>query len=380
MIMKKFILKSFIFFIPVLIYILMAEFFLFRIKEHLPLMSMIQKQQGKQEESFYGRQLYGNVLNIYKYNTMLERNPEVLILGQSIVLCFRDFYFKPYDNSFYNTGLMVRNVADLEHMTTQLLNGNLRKPKYILFGLDHSFVLENSNLDDRKFRTDIWEDPFFDSRNQLRAMQKVMTKSDIREVPAKDIGYGKKGMVGNGYRKDGSCNNKWEMDLFTKDSTHTEGILIEDFRNHRNGYPKPMNYDEDKASRVIKAFDILRNNNIEILVYISPLSDQFFSTIQKHAYVRKFWAAYMGFQGQLIAEGFNVIPFTTPSEFGLNDYYMLNSDHPGEIFVAKQFLKFYQNQKQKGPVSNHFDLDNLDSLIRQSGHPLSFQLEDSMIY
>lgn len=378
--MKKFLLKSTYFFIPVLIYILVAEFFLIRIKEHLPLISMIEKQQESKEESFYGRQLYGNILNIYKYNTMLQRNPEVLILGQSIVLCFRDFYFKPYDSSFYNTGLMVRNVADLEHMTTQLLDGTLKKPKYILFGLDHSFVMENSNLDERKFRTDIWEDPFFDSRNQLRAMQKVMTKSDIREVPDKDIGYGKKGMVGNGYRKDGSCNNKWEMDLFTNDSTHTEGILINDFKNHRNGYPKPMNYDEDKASRVIKAFDLLRKNNIEIMVYISPLSDQFFNTIQKHDYVRNFWAKYMSFQDRLIREGFNVIPFTTPSKFGLNDYYMLNSDHPGEIFVAKQFLRFYKNEEAKGPLSGQFDLTNLEKLVKQSNHPLSFQLEDDLIY
>jgi hypothetical protein len=377
--MKKFILKSTYFFIPIIIYIVVTQFFLYRINEHLPIKCIIEKQQVSKEESYYNRILLENVLDIYKYNTLLTKKPQVLVLGQSIVLCFRNMYFKPFDTSFYNTGLMVRNVQDLENMANQLLNGTLEKPRYILFGLDHSFVLENSILDSKKFKTSLWEDPYFDSKKQLRSMQQVFLKSDIQEVPENNIGFGKRGMVGNGYRKDGSCNNKWEIDLYTNESIHTEGVLIEDLNNQRNGYPNPMNFDQQKASRVLKTLNLLRKNNIEILIYFPPLSDEFFKQAYKREYFKKFWGQYLEYQNQYITYGFNVIPFTTPSQFGLNDYYMLNSDHPGEIFVAKQFLEFYKNTQNKEVISSQFDLLQLEKLINQAKHPLSFQIENQCI-
>lgn len=373
--MKKFLLKSFIFSIPVLIYLVISYNLIYKIREHLPLVSIIGKQQKSKQESYYNRLLFGNVLDIYKYNTMLHKQPEALVLGQSIVLCFRDFFVTPYDKSFYNTGLMIRNVSDLENITEQLLDGTLKKPKYIIFGLDHSFVLNNVYLDEISLKTSLWKDSYFDSKKHLRAMQDVILKSDVREVPSIDMGYGKRGMAGNGYRRDGSCRNKWEIDLFTNDSTHIEGPLKDDFDAHKNGYPFPMEYSNEKSVRLTNCLKKLKENNIELLIYIPVLSDEFFEYAMQFDYVKNFWAKYSDYQNYLIDQGFNVITFTTPSQFGLTDYYMLSSDHPGEVFVAKQFLKFYQDKNHLGPVSSQFDLKQLEDKIHNTKHPLSLEVE-----
>lgn len=373
--MKKYILKSLLFALPVFVYLILSYYFMMRINEHLPVSSVIERQQSSTNESYYNRILFENVLDLYKYKTMLQRQPKVLVLGQSIVLSFRDFFVSPFNQSFYNTGLMVRNIHELENISNQLIDGTLTKPTYIIFGLDHSFVLKKDLFDTKSIKTSYWQDPFFDSKKQLRAMQEVMLKSDVREIPNIDVGYGKRGMVGNGYRKDGSCNNKWEIDLFTKDSTHIEGSLINEFKNHGNAYPIDMVFDEQKANRLTNCLNKLRNNQIELLIYVPVLSDSFYTYASQHQHFNSFWKEYLQFQNQLIQSKFNVIPFATPSSLGLNDYYMLNANHPGEVLVAKQFVQFYKNKAVLGPVSSSFDLKSLESKLLSTQHPLSFQIE-----
>lgn len=153
--MKKFLAKSTLVFIPILVVLTISLVLLIRVNEHLPLSIIIKQQQQSKTESYYNRELFENVLDIYKYNTMVHRKPEILAIGQSIVLCYRDFFFAPFQDQFYNTGLMIRNPKDLEVLTDELVNGKLRKPRYILFGLDHSFVLSNTPLDKKSIRTSL---------------------------------------------------------------------------------------------------------------------------------------------------------------------------------------------------------------------------------
>jgi len=122
--------------------------------------------------------------------------------------------------------------------------------------------------------------------------------------------------------------------------------------------------------------DEFKRKNIELLIYFPPLSDEFYNYASQDKQFNDFWGKYLAYQDQLKQKGFVTIPFQTPSRIGLNDYYMLDSDHPGEVLVATQF---YNVRDANLSFFKNIDFNALKNKIDTHKIPLSF-MQDSLIY
>lgn len=370
--MIEFIKKSSFFIVLILLYLGIGEFLLYRINENISIETCIEKQLASEGEYYYGKTLFAEVMSTYKYEALLKKQPKICTIGQSISLGFRDFFFGNRAKDFYNTGLMVRNVNDFSYYISLIKTGVIEKPEFLIFAFDHSFVLDSTFLDSKKWVEELNEDPVYNWKNHLRAIQEVYLKKEIRQVPNTHLGVGKKGMVGCGYRKDGSFNNTWELDIFLRDSSHTHGPLKEQFINHDLGFPKEMGFSENKKNQVLHDLKELRSLGVDIVVYFPPLSDEFYDFAVQDNNFKSFWELYLGVQQELSNNHFDVIEFTTPKKIGLTKYHMLNDNHPSEIFIANLFLNYCKRKDKNCTFMDVVGYDRLENELKTIKNPISF--------
>jgi len=373
--MKKFLKISLIYCILIVLYVIIGEYFLFRIKENITIKTAIKHQMESKEECYYGRVLFSEAINRYKFESLQYKKPTILTLGQSIVMNFRDFFFHPLENEFYNTGLMAKTVADFVYFSELIEQGVVKKPEFMIVGIDHTFVIGHNGLDKEKGLSDLETDQVYEGKEHLRAIQTVFLDHEVRDVPNVDYGFGKKGMVGNGYRKDGSFAYKWETLNLVKDSIHNEGPKL-------NGEGKQYRYGKDvclDSAKVKTLFEVLnkyRDLGIEVLIYIPPFSDELYAELMGNETFKTFWNQYLSIVDQMEAQQFDVIKFTTPSGIGLTDYSMNNANHSSDVMVGKQFYAYCISSTRKNKFIDKIDTTYLKKAIdAPQTNSLSFMLD-----
>lgn len=346
-----------------MLYLFVGEYLLFRIKENIPIKYIVEKQMQSKEECYYGRALFDDNSSLYKFEALQYKKPKILILGQSIVMNYRDFFFHPYEKDFYNAGFMARTLADVVYFADLIEKGTVVKPEFMVLGIDYGYISGNNFLDQSKWLTVLPADEVFEEKDHLRAIQSVLFDEGVVTVPDVDYGYGKKGMVGIGYRKDGSFSYKWETMNLVNDSIHNEGPLLGYFKNKQKRFKKDAYVDTTKVRLLLESLHKFRNMGIEILIYIPPFSDEFFDGIMENENFRLFWAQYMDFVNALEKDHFDIIKFTTPSGMGLTKYSMNNADHPGDVMVAKQFYSYCISSSRKNKFIDKIDTVYLKKAI-----------------
>ena len=79
-------------------------------------------------------------------------------------------------------------------------------------------------------------------------------------------------------------------------------------------------------------------------------------------------------------ENFELIKFTTPEGMGLDDRFMVDAEHPGEVFCALQLKRYVLLYPTKSEVLKSLSFSTLDSLLADKHSlPISF-LKDSINY
>jgi|GEM_PF-1820092 len=376
--MKKFLAKTWPYLLIGLLYVIAGEYFLGRLKETVSLEEVAQAQSTSQKELYYGRKVLGIALPRYKFINLKQRQAEILVVGQSVSLQFRDFLFEPYQDDFYNAGLMIRNVGDLNYLADLIERDEVAKPRFMLSAIDLSMVLNETFLDQFSLEYDLAKDRALSAKSHLQGMQKLMLNARLRAVPETDYGFGKAGMMGSGYRNDGSFRHRPEILKFLEDGKYYDGNLIDRLKARQAPFIRPFNYDQSKANRVIKTLNRFKAMNIELLLYIPPYSDVFFNEALKDSLFNDFWQNYMSFQEQLKAAGFELIEFTTPAGLGLDDRFMVDAEHPSEVFCALQLKNYIEKNPSRSKVLGSLSFQTLDSLLADAHIlPISF-LKDSI--
>lgn len=377
--MKRFIKKTLPFILLGLLFVGIGEFFLLRFKEATPISKVADIQSKTTKELYYGRQFFENSLSLYKYEMLQRKQPKVLVIGQSVVLQFRDFMFEPYQNDFYNTGLMVRNLNDLEYLITLFENGKIKSPEFILMGLDLSFVLKNCFLDNYKSLKNPPKDQVLETQPHLKAIQNIYFAGKNRSMPDTDVGFGRSGMSGRGYRNDGSHRNKPEIENFVKDAVYVDyGNLKNKLDNRNIPFLAPIEYDSTKAVRLVTTLERFQKKGINLLLYFPAYSDEFFDHAKKDTAFYNFWQDYMALQSSLIQNGFDVIPFRTPKSIGLNDKYMIDAEHASEVLCGIQLYNHIKTNRESKPYLRKFTLKTLEQKLKSDKTvPISF-LHDSI--
>ena len=374
--MKKFIRKSLVYISIILLYICTGEFILFKMKENYPLRTIINKQINSKREYYFERRLFGNNESLYKYLMLQQQKPDIITFGQSIVLQFRGYLFHPNENKYYNTGLMARNTNDVEYVIKQIKENKIKTPKFIIYGLDFGIVKAGNELNNNKWIENSGKDRVFVIKSHFRNMQKIFLKMHTYKIPHEHLGFGILGSTGEGYRKEGSYHRKHVIVAYFKDSIHHGGEFYNYLVNRHHPFTYPMDVDTIRKNILKNCFSEFRNMGIELLIYVSPLSDDFYSKAIQDPDFKHFWDGYMKFQDELIAQDFNIIKFCTPSQIGLNDLYMLDSDHPSEVMIAKQFVDYCNEHPNSIEYLKNIDLNYTDSLLNDKRTiPVSFMMD-----
>ncbi len=376
--MKKFVLKSLPYLAIILAYGLLGEFLLLKNKESYSIETVNEEQNSSAKELYYGREILGNSLSNYKFQRFISSEAKVLVLGQSVTLQFRDFMFSPFEDQFYNTGLMARNGKDLNYVLDLMNEGVATTPDLVLLGVDLSFFLEHTFLDQVEWTRNYPEDRALSSKSHLKGMQRIFLNRNLWRLPDTDVGFGRAGMRGRGYRNDGSYRHEGEINRYLEDSIYRDGTLIEDLKNRRSPFIEPFRYSEEKTEIYLEILERFRTKGIELILYIPPYSDEFFNQAMQDEMFSSFWSDFIEVQNLLKSKGYNVIEFTTPSGMGLSDDYMADAEHPGEVFCALQLKQAVEKSQIAGKYINQLSFDKVNSLLEgRYLLPLSF-MQDSI--
>ena len=63
--------------------------------------------------SLYGRLLFSQQFDVYKYAMIKRTRPKIVMHGTSRVMQIRDFMFHPLEKWFYNAGGMIQSPHDV---------------------------------------------------------------------------------------------------------------------------------------------------------------------------------------------------------------------------------------------------------------------------
>ncbi|MET3978620.1 hypothetical protein ABIB62_001189 [Mucilaginibacter sp. UYP25] len=141
----------------------------------------------------------------------------------------------------------------------------------------------------------------------------------------------------------------------------------------------PYTLDQELIVKVFACLNELRAMGIQVVVFIPPISDDFYDYFTKVKDFNKFFKNYLDLQDSLKARKFDFIPFTTPRRAGLSDNYMLDGIHPGEVFVGKLWYNYLRSKPLSG-VLKKIDTCYLKNMIgAKRTIPLSLMI-DTMVF
>ncbi|QJD97685.1 hypothetical protein HH214_18305 [Mucilaginibacter robiniae] len=356
---KKFLIRVSIFSIPVILYFVVGEVLLYKYKEDVPVSTVVKKQLSSKKEIYFSRSFFNTPDVRLKTEMMKIKKPDIITLGISVVLQYRDFYFHPYENRFYNGGFMVKNIYDFNSYINMMQKKMVHKPKLIIFGFDPSWIKKDYLNDNKNNVTDPDKDEVLNLNNHVNAIQEILHQfidGDLNNKPScLKQAYGMAGMNGTGYRRDGSMHNWNQIENYIKSHHYSD---LYNYKEHlkRNTfiYNKPMQVDAKKVAMLLQNFALIKKMRINLIVYCPPLANDFYNYAITNKGFQDIFLPYLSIQHMLIQKGYHVIPFCTPKQLGLTDDYMLDGIHAGEVLASKLFYDYM--------ISNNIKFENLPNL------------------
>ncbi|TWR24637.1 hypothetical protein FPZ42_16210 [Mucilaginibacter achroorhodeus] len=381
--MKRFAFTFLLYLSPLICYTLICEYYFFVDKETVGVDKVVQGQLKSKRETYYFRSFFNNSPSLYKLKMAQKKNADILIIGQSTVLQFRDVMFHPFESSFYNMGFSINNMNDLESLLHYIKTGKLHKPKLIILGLDVSLIKKtlyiNPDNEILNPHCDEVSYPKYHAMASQLFIKAQLSKKTVDGLPNRHLGFGYLGERGTGFRRDGSMHYAGDIEKFIKDPVFRDPGNYKKLLDDKDYiFTEPYEIDQALLKRLLIDLKLLKQNGTEVTVFIPPISDDFYSYFATNKKFNAFFNDYLGIQSSLADDGIDVINFTTPKGIGLSDIYMLDGIHPGEVFTGRLLYEHIAKSKQKGLLSK-VDTGYLKKLIlSKTTIPLSFMRDTSV--
>ncbi|WP_342648065.1 hypothetical protein [Mucilaginibacter sp. CSA2-8R] len=382
--MKKFVSKAIIFLTVIASYALFCEYFFFKDKELLSIEKITEEQCKSQTEKYYFRKFFDNSPSLYKLMMTVKKNAEILVVGQSTVLQFRDFMFHPLEKSFYNMGPSLTSINELQNLIQLIKNKKIKKPKVLIIGLDLSLVKKTNNSLPVNTATIPQEDEVFHIKYHAAAAQSLIKfiyqNGFDKTYSKKNCGFGYLGSRGTGYRNDGSLHYAQDIADYLKTPVFRDGINYKGLLKNKDYiFTYPFEVDPVLVNNLVLTLKQLRQADIQTLIFFPPVSNDFFAYFSKDKSFYRCFKQYLSIQDTLKKNNFDFIPFSTPEKLGLPDNYMLDGIHPSEVLVGMLLHKYLIQHTPEG-LLNKVDSMNLKQLIiSKNTIPLSF-MRDTAVF
>lgn len=339
--------RAAVFAAPIVTLLFSWEVVLWRTGEGWPI-SWVVAEQSHDESALFGRKILSQAFRVYKLEMMRARQPEIVALGSSRVMQFRDLMFRPSEERFYNAGGLAASVEEVAEYAELVETGDAPEPEVLILGVDIWWMRPEwaaSMNPNRQLEDDATQAVarVVGLRDWLR--QPSLPKGFLRcgvPLPQTDEGYrgiGLGGLEGNGFRLDGSSyHQRWIVDEYRQHPVYKDRgnpLITDMLRDEQFPFTPIQELDSAQVDELLGSLQSLQARGTVVLVLLPPVSNEMQALFVKSQELRRWWDAYHSVLPQrLAAIGVRSLSVKSPAEMGLQDDYMLDGVHPSEVFCT----------------------------------------------
>lgn len=364
--MKKdvilFLKKILIFSIPFAIFFCFPIIVLLFSKELVSVDSVIKKQSDEKELILFGL-AYSNPDKYYKYNSAIERKPEVLTLGTSRVMPFRSKLFKK--DTFYNAGGGVEKIGQFSYFLDNIPKET--QPKILIIGLDQYFF--NPNWDNSSADEDNIKEAIINDNHALNAIKASFTGTQIfkdyfdKKFNFSDLIHNNNSVGlnaiknGNAFRNDGSY---YYGKIMGDPNSNKEARFKDSFERISSGgyrfeYGKDIS--EDSIKKLEKFLEKCKNRNIHVIGFMPPYAHVVYEKMkqseEKYAYVFRLESLL---KPLFEKNNFDFYNFSDIASLGASDEETIDGFHGSEKAYTRLFIKIAENNLKLKAYSENLDI------------------------
>jgi hypothetical protein len=386
-----FALRVIVFCAPLMLGACLFEVAMYRTRDSWPIMKVIEAQTALGGESLLGRANFSQQYNLSKSLMVQRRHPRILALGSSRVMEFRGFMFHPYEREFYNGGGLIQNVNDLAEFTRQVREGRLPAPQVIIIGIDPWWVSEATDPVEKKSWLDGEADAVYQFSSHVEGARYLLRtgKSSFpwtvafghRQGASPGYNYPAFGITaisaGIGERfSDGSFLYTAQLSDFIKHPAYRDRLAIPVLDQVKRTYflfAPTSKVERVRAGILVQSLVSLKALGIEVYAYEPPFSTEVRRALDESKELATWWGEYKGLLcEQLEAEGVGCLSIVRQEDYGLDDTYMFDGIHAGEVYDS-YILESLVRRAAPGSLLASIDLNYLAALREKDNViPLSF--------
>lgn len=361
---RSYLLKIALFFLPGICVLLLNYVFLLKTGELLSLQQLTEKQQESGNSCIYGTAVHDDTFH-YKIEGYAYRKPDVVVLGSSRVMQFRENFFK---SSFYNFGGSMSSINQGEQLIRQMTERHT--PKLILLGIDFwwfndkfsSVKYQEHSLPPKpRLRPEYLFDPIsFLFHGKIPVSQYIRILSQPLTLSADGlctIGISAN-FTGVGYSPDGSYNYGERLSGKVSEDTDVgfaDTINLIENEGQRFEYGEHVN--AEHLAHILSLVRSLQEQGIQVALFFPPLAPAAYQEMNRH---RDHYGYLSELRQSLHQAGLEFYDFEDPSSVSTTNCEFIDGFHGGDITNARLLLSM---ARQNAHVRAFADIPALKKMI-----------------
>lgn len=357
---RKFIIHYFLLILIIAVGAIPVFIFIFKVKEISTINSIVSYQLAK--NAIYGTALNQDTFQ-YKLELIKQTKPNLVAIGSSRVMQLREEFFNA---SFISAGGAVNHLNEGIIFLQEMIK--VHRPKMILLGLDFWWFNEKFSQP-QFFNHEETTNKFFIMKilrplkwlltNKITFSQfyNVILDNNKNEVTSY-YNIGINALVSStGFRKDGSYFYSKIIYGLEKndDSKFFNTINRIEHGNSRFEYGDVVS--NERLSYLLEFIKICEQNNIELIIFIPPVSNRIHEKIEKMSDKYKFIEDLKN-----IVEKLNGFNYHNPSKIDSSDCEFIDGFHGGDLTYQKIILDI---AKKNISLTNRINRDFIESNIKK---------------
>ncbi|MDJ1496546.1 hypothetical protein QNI19_26670 [Cytophagaceae bacterium DM2B3-1] len=362
-----FIKKSSFIVLPMLVLIGLPTYVMVTLGELVSIDKVIDLQKGNKRNVLLGL-AYSNSDVYYKLTSVIKRQPDIIALGSSRVLCFSPSFFTK-KVQFFNAGL---GVSKLHHFSEFLEKiPDTKEPKVILMGVDQYYFNDNFN---KNFRSqDNYEQSYHNGGSYVAKFKKGYTavyddflngKLLFRDINRQDNSFETFGLNARihafGFRNDGCIQSS---DPYNKN----DHLFQDTFRRIEKGVQR-FEYGKELSEKSLHELDKFlsecKKRNIYVVGFLPPFANSVVNKI--HSMKDKY--SYLSLLSPEIQPifskyNFNFFDYTDISSLGAQDIEFIDGFHGCEKAYLRLFINMVENDTHLQKIA---DVSALKLALKQA--------------
>ena len=309
--------------------------------------SMVSLWQDRRPTGLFGRRYFSQDYNQYKLSRMADKEPGILVAGSSRVLQFRDFMFHPLGAKFYNAGRLLVCVNDLACLAGMMAEGKTPRPDSLIVGVDPWWLYPKAAA--RKVLDQKAGDGSYRPAAHLTALREMISNGGVGllaklwhfPLRSKWCGYPALGYMaagGHGFRADGSFTYYSYLKDFRAEPIYRDRVspaILTRIQKGTNQFRPADSLGETELAELLGAIKSLTGQGVRVAVFLPPFAGPVDAKLRSDKRYRGWYLDYWSKLPRALEKaGIPWFGRPTPKDWGLDDRYMLDGFHPGEVLIA----------------------------------------------